>query len=110
ASSRAQLLPVRIEEGPEAHSCPFEPPVDLDLEGAALFPQGSRHPGHADGAADLLAPARARHAPGGAAVEHDLAAFGGNDAVLHLEADEEVAERALAHVPERAPADEVVRL
>src|SRR5439155_10469348 len=59
---------------------------------------------------DLVAPARARHAPGRAAVEHDLAALGGNDAVLHLEADEQVAEAALAHVLERTLADEVVLL
>src|SRR5947207_1044335 len=51
-----------------------------------LLRQGGGHLGHADAAPDLLAPACARHAAGGPAVEHDLAAFGRNDAVLHLEA------------------------
>ena len=83
-------------------------PSTLIVELGVLLGEVGRHPGHADRLAEVVAPARARHAAAGAAVDDDLAALERHDAVLHLEADELLAEAALEHVLERPLADEVV--
>src|SRR6266516_6946811 len=107
-SSSAQPFAVRVEERAQPYVRRLERAVDLDLDLRAFLRELGRHPGDADRLRQLAAPARARHAPGRPPVDDALPALGRDDAVRHLEADELLAEAAVANVVERRAADEVV--
>src|SRR5207253_8488940 len=106
ARSRAETLPARVEERLQPDARLLEVPVHLQGQLAVLVREVGADPGHADDAAELRAQARAGDAAGRCPVDDDLAALGRNNAVVHLETDELLAEAALAHVLERPLADE----
>src|SRR6478735_8061869 len=106
--SRPHPLPARIEERAVCDARPAAKPIDDDLDARSRLGSLRRHPCQPDHVTDRLAPSRARHAPGGEPLDHDLRAFGREDVLLHREADEALLLLALREVLERELADKVV--